>query len=305
MYIEQPEKKEKKIWNIGSLILMLELHKNELKLKGFAKNLLKIDLEPSKVLIFSCENPCYPIPPPIEVQQNEEITEEAVKIIHRRTISFYSTIHANDGHWPAKSAGSSFSYNHYIKWRLNYIYTIIRMKMEVGVYILKGTASYLDKGPMMVKLVPWLKVENEYLTMVVLLEYHLGESFGLTPHNQLSYAPVDNDVLIFMRVIGAYEWDGRNPMPPEFWLVPNISPIYLGKMLCYYRLVYMLMSYLYGKRFVGSIIELSFGRQTWDAIFAIQASYQVRDNPLGNFIGMYHHMSKGTWTFTRQDHGYY
>ncbi|KAJ0089717.1 hypothetical protein Patl1_14047 [Pistacia atlantica] len=46
------------------------------------------------------------------------------------------------------------------------------------------------------------------------------------------------------------------PMPPEFWLLPKIFPIHPGKMLCYCRLVYMPMSYLYGKRFVGAITPL-------------------------------------------------
>ncbi|CAA3029551.1 lupeol synthase-like [Olea europaea subsp. europaea] len=60
----------------------------------------------------------------------------------------------------------------------------------------------------------------------------------------------------WLTVLGVYEWDGCNPMPPEFWLLPNFSPIHPGKMLCYCRLVYMPMSYLYGKRFVGPITGL-------------------------------------------------
>nr|QEV81988.1 oxidosqualene cyclase [Scutellaria barbata] len=60
----------------------------------------------------------------------------------------------------------------------------------------------------------------------------------------------------WLTVLGVYEWDGCNPMPPEFWLLPKFSPIHPGKMLCYCRLVYMPMSYLYGKRFVGPISGL-------------------------------------------------
>nr|WNA08418.1 lanosterol synthase [Cyclocarya paliurus] len=57
-------------------------------------------------------------------------------------------------------------------------------------------------------------------------------------------------------VLGAYEWSGCNPLPPEFWLLPNFIPLNPGKMLCYARIVYMPMSYLYGRRFVGPITEL-------------------------------------------------
>ncbi|CAI0553334.1 unnamed protein product [Linum tenue] len=60
----------------------------------------------------------------------------------------------------------------------------------------------------------------------------------------------------WVSVLGLYEWSGCNPFPPEFWLVPLCSPIHPGKMLCYCRLVYMPMSYLYGKRFVGPITGL-------------------------------------------------
>ncbi|GJR14580.1 lupeol synthase-like protein [Tanacetum coccineum] len=70
----------------------------------------------------------------------------------------------------------------------------------------------------------------------------------------------------------------------------------------------------------------SFGSQTWDAAFAIQAimssnlgevygpnlrkaqdfvkSSQVRKNPPGDFKKMYRHISKGAWTFSMQDHGW-
>ncbi|KAB1212026.1 Lupeol synthase [Morella rubra] len=104
--------------------------------------------------------------------------------------------------------------------------------------------------------------------------------------------------MFWVSVLGAYEWSGCNPLPPEFWLIPNIFPLNTGKMLCYCRLVYMPMSYLYGKRFVGPITELvqslrrelyeepyhllnwnkaryivakSLGCQTWNLVFAVQA----------------------------------
>ncbi|KAH0982204.1 hypothetical protein GBA52_009381 [Prunus armeniaca] len=71
---------------------------------------------------------------------------------------------------------------------------------------------------------------------------------------------------------------------------------------------------------------LSFGSQQWDTGFAIQAllasnltdeigptlarghdfikKSQVKDNPSGDFKSMYRHISKGSWTFSDQDHGW-
>ncbi|KAL8468375.1 hypothetical protein ACS0TY_031554 [Phlomoides rotata] len=60
----------------------------------------------------------------------------------------------------------------------------------------------------------------------------------------------------WLSLLGVYEWLGTNPMPPEFWLLPSFLPIHPAKMWCFCRLVYMPMSYLYGKRFVGPITPL-------------------------------------------------
>ncbi|KAJ4843521.1 hypothetical protein Tsubulata_016321, partial [Turnera subulata] len=60
----------------------------------------------------------------------------------------------------------------------------------------------------------------------------------------------------WLSIFGVYEWRGSNPMPPEFWLFPSYFPIHPAKMWCYCRTVYMPMSYLYGKRFVGPITPL-------------------------------------------------
>ncbi|GMH15060.1 hypothetical protein Nepgr_016901 [Nepenthes gracilis] len=68
------------------------------------------------------------------------------------------------------------------------------------------------------------------------------------------------------------------------------------------------------------------GSQLWDTVFAIQAllvanlndkigptlkkghnyikNSQVKDNPSDDFKSMYRHISKGSWTFTDQDHGW-
>ncbi|KAE8665058.1 Lupeol synthase [Hibiscus syriacus] len=70
----------------------------------------------------------------------------------------------------------------------------------------------------------------------------------------------------------------------------------------------------------------TFGSQMWDAALAIQAilssnlseyygptlrkahyfvkASQVRENPSGDFSAMYRHISKGSWTFSTQDHGW-
>ncbi|XP_058743524.1 mixed-amyrin synthase-like isoform X2 [Vicia villosa] len=259
----------------------------------------------------------------------------------------------------------------------------------------------------------------------------------------------------WLSILGIFDWCASNPIPPEFWMLPSFLLNHSARMLCYCRLVYMPMSYLYGKRFTGSITPLilklrkellpqpyekvnwqkirhlcakedlyyshpliqdliwdslyiftepllthwplnklvrekalqtimkhihyedensryitigcvekvlcilacwvedpngdafkkhlarlpdylwvsedgmtmhSFGSQTWDASFIIQSllatgliedigptlakghefikKSQVRENPSGDFKSMYRHISKGSWTFSDQDHGW-
>ncbi|KAB2634103.1 beta-amyrin synthase-like [Pyrus ussuriensis x Pyrus communis] len=60
----------------------------------------------------------------------------------------------------------------------------------------------------------------------------------------------------WLSILGVFEWSGSNPMPPEFWILPSFLPMHPAKMWCYCRMVYMPMSYLYGKRFVGPITPL-------------------------------------------------
>lgn len=57
----------------------------------------------------------------------------------------------------------------------------------------------------------------------------------------------------WLSVLGVYEWSGNNPLPPEIWLLPYFLPLHPGRMWCHTRMVYLPMSYLYAKRFVGWI----------------------------------------------------
>ncbi|KAJ6828150.1 cycloartenol synthase 2-like [Iris pallida] len=59
----------------------------------------------------------------------------------------------------------------------------------------------------------------------------------------------------WLTVLGVYEWSGTNPLPPEMWLLPFRLPIHPGRLLVLARMVFLPMSYLYGRRFVGPITK--------------------------------------------------
>ena len=61
----------------------------------------------------------------------------------------------------------------------------------------------------------------------------------------------------YLCVLGAYEWEGLNPIPPEAWLLPyKFNPLHPGRFWCHCRMVYLPMSYLYGKRATGALTPL-------------------------------------------------
>lgn len=235
-----------------------EFTKNRFKVKQSADLLMRMQL--------TKENPCGPIPPAVKVGESEEVKDEAVTTTLRRAISFYSTIQAHDGHWPAESAGPLFFHPPlvmalYITGVLNEVLTPAHQKETIR-YIYNHQNE--DGG--------WgLHIEGPSSMFCTALSYIALRLLGQEPWGgeDKAMAKAQNWILdhggvvgipswgkFWLTVLGVYEWDGCNPMPPEFWLLPESSPIHPGKLLCYCRLVYMPMSYLYGRRFVGPITDL-------------------------------------------------
>ena len=65
----------------------------------------------------------------------------------------------------------------------------------------------------------------------------------------------------WLSLLGCYSWEGQNPMPPEMWCLPysaytGIGWLHPGRFWCHCRMVYLPMSYLYGKRAVGPVTQL-------------------------------------------------
>ncbi|KAJ8768182.1 hypothetical protein K2173_021122 [Erythroxylum novogranatense] len=365
----------------------------------------------------------------------------------RRGIGFFSSIQAHDGHWPAESAGPLFWIQPlvmalYVSGGLNTVFPSEHQK-ELVRYLYNhqnedGGWGFHIEGPSTI-----FGSTFSYICLRLLGQgIEDGEDMAMARGRKWI---LDTGGLVgipswgkfWVAVLGLYEWSGCNPLSPEFWLLPQSFPVHPGNMLSYARLVYMPMSYLYGKRFVGPITGLiqslrqelytepyhqinwnkarntvakedlyyphpliqdltwgflhyfvepiltrwpfsiirekalrtamehihyedensrymcigsvekalclmacwvedpnseaykhlqTFGCQMWDAGFAIQAimssnlsqeygptlhkahdfvkASQVRENPSGNFEAMYRFISKGSWTFSNQDHGW-
>lgn len=55
----------------------------------------------------------------------------------------------------------------------------------------------------------------------------------------------------WLSVLGVMEWEAVNPIPPELWLLPDWVPIAPWRWWIHMRQVFLPMSFVYSKRFVG------------------------------------------------------
>ncbi|CAF1926178.1 hypothetical protein HID58_065063 [Brassica napus] len=204
--------------------------------------------------------------PPVKVDDAERITKEAATNALRRSVDYFSALQSSDGHWPAEITGPLFYvpvmvFCFYITGHLDEIFTKEHRK-EMLRYIYCHQNE--DGG--------WgLHIEGKSGMFCTALNYIclriLGEGPDGGPRNACKRARqwiLDRGGVTYipswgkswLSILGIYDWNGTNPMPPEIWLLPSWLPIHLGKTTCFCRLVYLVTSYFYGKRFVGPITPL-------------------------------------------------
>ncbi|KAJ7973664.1 Terpene cyclase/mutase family member [Quillaja saponaria] len=229
--------------------LRQEFKRNRFQVKQSADLLMRMQL--------TKENPCGPIPAAIKVEETEEVTKEAVVTTMRRANSFYSSIQAHDGHWPAESAGPLF----FLQPLVMALYITGALDSVLGREHQKEIIRYLynhqnEDGGWGLHIEGQSTMFGSALSCIALRILGEGPEDGednamsrgrkwILNHGGLVAIPSWGK--FWVTVLGVYEWSGCNSLPPEFWLVHRSSPINPGKMMCYCRLVYMPMSYLYGK----------------------------------------------------------
>ncbi|CAN1270055.1 Cycloartenol synthase [Linum perenne] len=274
--------------------------KNRLENKHSADLLMRIQ--------FSKENPLERVLPQVKLGEKEDVTEEAVTTTLRRALDYYSTIQAHDGHWPGDYGGPMFLMpglviSLFVTGAMNAVLSE-EHKHEMCRYLYNHQNE--DGG--------WgLHIEGPSTMFGSVLSYVTLRLLGEGANDGEGAMEKGRDWILnhggatattswgkfWLSVLGVFEWSGNNPLPPEIWLLPYMLPIHPGRMWCHCRMVYLPMSYLYGKRFVGPInpTVLSLrkelftvpyhdidwnrarnecakgynGSQLWDTAFAVQA----------------------------------
>ncbi|KAF8772147.1 hypothetical protein HU200_006145 [Digitaria exilis] len=200
--------------------------------------------------------------PLMRIKNCEEITEEILLTSLRQALHQHSTLQTHDGHWPGDYSGvlfilPMFIFSLYVTGSINTIISL-EHRREMLRYIYNhqnkdggwstdvlGTSSMF--GSCM-----------NYAALRLLGEAAHDENDALSKgrawilsHGSATALPQWGK--IWLSIIGAYDWLGNNPIIPELWMVPYALPTHPGRFWCFFRLVYMPMAYLYGKKFVGPI----------------------------------------------------
>jgi lanosterol synthase len=74
---------------------------------------------------------------------------------------------------------------------------------------------------------------------------------------------------LWFSILGLYEYEGVNPVPPELFLAPAQAPFHPDRFYCHTRYIYLAIAYLYGRRFRADLgpITAELRRELYDAPF--------------------------------------
>ncbi|XP_078181223.1 cycloartenol synthase-like isoform X1 [Carex rostrata] len=216
-------------------------------------------------LQFARLNPLELDLPVIKLGENEEVTEESVVTSLRRAVSRYSTLQTHDGHWAGDYGGPMFLMPGliiclYVTGALNTV-----LSPEHQKEMIRYLYNHQNKdGGWGLHIEGHSTMFGSVLTYVTLRLLGEGANDGdgamekardwIITHG--SATAITSWGKMWLSVLGVFDWSGNNPLPPEIWLLPYILPIHPGRMWCHCRMVYLPMSYIYGKRFVGKITLL-------------------------------------------------
>ncbi|KAK2980823.1 hypothetical protein RJ640_020475 [Escallonia rubra] len=233
-----------------------EFHNNRFHVKHSSDLLMRLQ--------FEREHPGeMELPAQVKVGREEDISEEAVETTLRRALRYYSTLQAEDGHWPGDYAGPLFLLpglviglsvigaldtglpeNHQRE-ICRYLYNHQNVDGGWGLHI-EGCSTMFS-------------TTLTYVTLRLLGQSMTSRDGALAKarkwildHGGATYIPSWGKLWLSVSIL---EWLCQNCLhfAQKLKLKSDQKLKALRRMWCHCRMVYLPMSYLYGKRFVGRI----------------------------------------------------
>jgi cycloartenol synthase len=185
---------------------------------------------------------------------------DANAIALHKGIAYYATLQMGDGHWPGDYGGPMFLMP-------GLIIACSITRTDLGAERRAEMIRYLrnhqckDGGF-------GLHIEHHSTMFGTALSYVSMRLLGITRDDSACIAArawieknggaggIPGWGKFWLSVLGVYDWDGVDPLTPEFWLLPYALPVHPARFWCHCRVVYLPMSYLYGRRAVGPINDL-------------------------------------------------
>ena len=217
-------------------------------------------------------------PPPSEAYDapkdaNEAVPRAAVDRAMRAGIDFYQGLQDEDGHWASDYGGPMFLVPGLVisLYVVGELETTLdeRRRFEMRRYLRNHQNEDGGYG---------LHIEGHSTMFGTVLSYVAMRLLGVDADGRDPESGETHDCVanarswivarggaanvpswgkFYLCVLGAYEWEGLNPIPPEAWLLPyRGNPLHPGRFWCHCRMVYLPMSYLYGKRATGEATPL-------------------------------------------------
>lgn len=201
-------------------------------------------------------NPTKGITPPVP----ENLRSDPVASAIHRAIAYYATLQCGDGHWSGDYAGPMF----------------LLPGLVIACYVSKTPLEEPAKKEMIRYLRNHqnpdggfgLHIEHKSTMFSTALNYTTMRLLGVSRNDQDASRArewiLDHGGAVgspgwgkfWLAVLGVYDWDGLDPLTPEFWLLPYCLPVHPARFWCHCRVVYLPMSHIYGKRAVGEITDL-------------------------------------------------
>ncbi|KAK9097663.1 hypothetical protein Syun_024708 [Stephania yunnanensis] len=204
--------------------------------------------------------------PAVKISENEDVSHEKASTALRRGVRFFCALQTRCGHWAADIGGPLFFmpplvFVLYVSGTLNTIFSA-EHKKEILRYMYNhqnedgGWGFHIEGKSTM------FGTAFNYICMRLLGEGPDGGQDDACSRGRKwiqdrgGVTSIPSWGKSWLSILGVYDWSGCNPIPPEFWILPSFLPIHPAKMWCYCRLVYMPLSYLYGRRFVGPVTDI-------------------------------------------------